>query len=62
MDHIGTVGTYPPVRISKDLQYVILLICGSRHMDSGALDHDLEMICLLGSKSTFALEAHKLST
>jgi hypothetical protein len=37
-----SVGIYPPVRISKDMLYVILLSCGSRRMDSGALDEDLE--------------------
>jgi hypothetical protein len=36
------VGTYPPVRISKDMLYVILISYGSRRMDSGALDEDLE--------------------
>jgi hypothetical protein len=37
-----SVGTYPPIRISKDILYVILLSCDSRRMDSGALDEDLE--------------------
>ena len=32
------VGTYPPVRISKDMLYVMLLSYGSRHIDSGVLD------------------------
>jgi hypothetical protein len=49
----GCVGTYPPVKISKDMLYVILLSCGSRRMDSGALDHDLEIIYLLESNRHF---------
>ena len=36
-----TAGIYPPVRISKDRLYVILLSYGSRRIDSGALDEDL---------------------
>jgi hypothetical protein len=47
------VGTYPPVRISKDMLYVILLSCGSRRMDSGALDHDLEDTSIYIKQFTF---------
>jgi hypothetical protein len=34
------VGIYPPVRISKDMLYVILLSCGSHRMDSGVFGLD----------------------
>jgi hypothetical protein len=50
------VGTYPPVGISKDMLYVILLSCGSRRMDSGVLDLDLGYKHLsYTNQSTFAL-------
>jgi hypothetical protein len=50
-----TVGTYPPVRISKDMLYVILLSCGSRRMHSGALDEDLEHTSIYINQFTFCL-------
>jgi hypothetical protein len=45
---VASVGTYPPVGISKDILYVILLSCGSRRTDSGALDRDLEHTSIYG--------------
>jgi hypothetical protein len=48
-----SVGIYPPVRISNDRLYVIVLSCGSRRMDSGALDEDLEHTSIIHESINF---------
>jgi hypothetical protein len=41
------------LRISKDILYVILLSCGSRRTDSGALDEDLEYPSIIHESINF---------
>jgi hypothetical protein len=59
---IISVGAYPPVRISKDVLYVILLSCDSRRMDPGVLDEDLEHTSIYIINLLFAFGAYMLST
>ena len=51
--HTEIVGTYPPVRISKDRLYVIFLSCGSRRIDSEALDEDLGDLSIIHQSIDF---------